>query len=564
MKVFRDRWLPVLIGLGLVVVLLVPLLTVGYINRAHVRTAMAQQGEDERLNSATITARMVDEILRAADSDLRSIATRATFREALARGDAAGLVRHLQDLKNASFRYNSAGVIDPGGLMVGREPAGGIIGQSFADRDYFKGALTLSGPYVSEAFVSRVDQLPLIAVALRVTDGVMTLGVLNVTIAAREFIALASGLRGVQGRQIMLIDRSARVVASSADLEPLATVPLTPSMVPGATDVSLGEREYLAAYVPITNASWTLYVLDDPVRALAVARELEDNMTVAFDAMVAVIGLLGLVTGWLVAQRRRATRQMELAYGAQRVANEQLRRVDRGKDEFVSIVSHEFRTPLTGILGFSEMIRDQASLTTDEVKEFAGDIHKNAARLARMINDLLDLDRMRLGRMTLDIGPVDLNAIVRDVAALIPRDPVLHQIELELDDAIPRAQGDKDKLTQVVTNLVSNAVKYSPEGGPIRLRSWLEGDTFRLSVADSGIGIPAGELDRVFEKFTRVESKAMRDIQGTGLGLPIVRQIVELHGGRVWVESVFGAGSTFHVALPLAPTWAPIPTTSAA
>jgi signal transduction histidine kinase len=239
------------------------------------------------------------------------------------------------------------------------------------------------------------------------------------------------------------------------------------------------------------------------------------------------------------------------AFERQRAAVEQLERVNRAKSEFVSIVSHEFRTPLTGIQGFSELMKDDL-LTPAEMKEYAGDIFKDAQRLNRLITEMLDLDRMEAGRMSLHLEPTDLNAIVSEAADRVRPNAPGHPITLSLDDGLPEIPADHDRLTQVAANLLSNAVKYSPTGGEILLTTARDGQHVHLTVRDHGMGIPADKLDSIWERFGRVESDKTRGIQGTGLGLPIVKQIVAMHGGSVWAESEIGRGTIFHILLPLA------------
>jgi signal transduction histidine kinase len=234
-----------------------------------------------------------------------------------------------------------------------------------------------------------------------------------------------------------------------------------------------------------------------------------------------------------------------------RTALEKLEYLNKAKSDFVSIVSHEFRTPLTGIQGFSEMMVEE-DLSYEEMKEFAGDINKDAKRLNRLITEMLDLDRMESGRMELTREPVELNDLIRGVVGLVQPNAPHHRVVLQLGPDLPELQADHDKLTQVVTNLLNNAVKYSPDGGDIEIKSQVLEDEVQVSVRDHGTGIPASAIESVFERYTRVESTA-RYVQGTGLGLPIVRQIVQMHGGTVWVESELGQGSTFFVRIPLTP-----------
>jgi signal transduction histidine kinase len=250
-----------------------------------------------------------------------------------------------------------------------------------------------------------------------------------------------------------------------------------------------------------------------------------------------------------VAQELRGAIAAAEAFEQQRAAVAELEQLNRAKSDFVSIVSHEFRTPLTGIQGFSEMMQSE-DLTLEEMREYAGDINKDAHRLNRMITEMLDLDKMESGRMEIHREPVDLNAIVTEAADRMRPNAPRHPLTLRLDPMVGEVSGDRDKLTQVMSNLLSNAVKYSPDGGEIVVSTRVEGNAAHVVVRDHGMGIPKGSLETIFERYGRVESLATRNIQGTGLGLPIVRQIVQLHGGSVWVESAVGEGSVFHVTLP--------------
>ena len=250
-----------------------------------------------------------------------------------------------------------------------------------------------------------------------------------------------------------------------------------------------------------------------------------------------------------VGQELRVAISAAEAFGRQRAAVAELERLNRAKSDFVSIVSHEFRTPLTGIQGFSEMMKSE-DLTLDEMREYAGDINKDAHRLNRMITEMLDLDKMESGRMQLHREIVALNEIVAEAVDNVRPNAPGHPVALKLDPMLGEMNGDRDKLTQVIANLLSNAVKYSPHGGDIVVTTRVEGNTAHLVVRDHGMGIPKEALESIFERYGRVESRATRHIQGTGLGLPIVRQIVQLHGGTVWAESSVGEGSVFHVTLP--------------
>src|SRR5579859_2493028 len=228
-----------------------------------------------------------------------------------------------------------------------------------------------------------------------------------------------------------------------------------------------------------------------------------------------------------------------------------LERLNKMKSEFVSMVSHEFRTALVGIQGFSELIRDE-ELESADVKGLAGDINNDAQRLNRMISEMLDLDRMEAGKIHLDLKAVDLNGIIEDAVQRTQLGAERHHIVADLDLALPLVSGDGDRLIQVVSNLLSNAIKYSPEGGEVRVTSRRVDDSVEVSVQDHGVGIPAEAMNRVFGRYERFDSNRTSKVTGTGLGLAISHQIVELHGGRISVESQAGKGSTFRFTIPVA------------
>lgn len=264
----------------------------------------------------------------------------------------------------------------------------------------------------------------------------------------------------------------------------------------------------------------------------------------------------GVATGTVVTfhdvtARRQADASTAAALEAQHLANAELTRLNRAKDNFISVVSHEFRTPLTSIQGFSELLRDEA-LDRAEIHEFAGEVNDSARRLARMVDEMLDLDRLQSGQVVLRREALDLNALVEAVAASFGPTAPRHHLRLDLDPALPSLSGDRDRLTQVVTNLVGNAVKYAPDGGEVTIATRCAGADAHLAVRDRGLGIPSAALETIFERYARVEGGAAGLIPGTGLGLPITREIVVRHGGRIWAESVEGEGSTFQVILPLA------------
>lgn len=248
-------------------------------------------------------------------------------------------------------------------------------------------------------------------------------------------------------------------------------------------------------------------------------------------------------------ERKEAELATAIAMDAQRAAIAELERLNRSKSRFLSTISHEFRTPLTAIIGYSEFMATNAS-SPELIVEDASVIHREANRLNRMVDDVLLIDRVDSGHITISTKLVDLNAMILAVSETFR--PLLerHTLTFALEPTLPHVVGDADRLAQAVTNLLSNALKYSPNGGDISISTKADEREAVIAIRDEGIGIPPEDLDRIFDRFERVETGISGRIAGTGLGLSIVRELAHLHGGRVWVESVFGLGSVFYLAIP--------------
>ena len=260
----------------------------------------------------------------------------------------------------------------------------------------------------------------------------------------------------------------------------------------------------------------------------------------------------------LAALGRQAIAQMELRL-ALRAEQEQVRRLnelDRMRDEFVSTVSHELRSPLTSIRGWIDMLIDEAEVMDPGHADAVGRIGRNTDRLVRIVSDLLDLYRVDSGELAIRSEDVDLAALVRDAIAAVDHDARCESLDVRT--AVPEGQvcvcGDASRLAQVIDNLCSNAIKYTPAGGTLGVALTAGDGAAVLRVADSGIGIPADEREHLFERFFRASTATEHGIHGTGLGLAVSKEIVERHGGTIAVtDGDNGAGTAFTVTLPLAP-----------
>jgi DNA-binding response OmpR family regulator len=229
------------------------------------------------------------------------------------------------------------------------------------------------------------------------------------------------------------------------------------------------------------------------------------------------------------------------------------RELDRMKDEFVSLVSHELRTPLTSIKGYVDLLIDgDAGDVTEEQKEFLEIVKNNSDRLVLLVNDLLDVSRIEAGRVNLRVQPVDLAGSIEEVATSL-RPLMEHKrqsLKLEVPADLPQVRADRDRVVQIMTNLLSNAHKYTLEGGAVTVRAQAGENEVQVEVSDTGVGMTADERHKLFTKFFRAQNPATQNVSGTGLGLNIVKSLVEKQGGRIWVTSEPMKGSTFIFTIP--------------
>ena len=229
----------------------------------------------------------------------------------------------------------------------------------------------------------------------------------------------------------------------------------------------------------------------------------------------------------------------------------QLDIANRHKSEFLANMSHELRTPLNAIIGFSDVLLTGSYGTLNEKqRDYLQDVLTSGQHLLSLINDILDLSKVEAGRMELEISTFSPCEALQSGVTIVRERASLHGITLALtcDDGLEMIQGDARKVRQVIFNLLANAVKFTPDGGNIEVRARALDGEARVSVRDTGLGIAPEEQVRLFEEFRQTASARGRE--GTGLGLSLAKKFVELHGGRIWVESALGKGSTFTFTLP--------------
>ena len=391
---------------------------------------------------------------------------------------------------------------------------------------------------------------------------------------------------------LYVVDQAGRVMAASSTVssrlalgtnlkpQPFVSQVLATGVAP-AVEVtavhqsSLAQQNVFMAGRTIPKFGWAVIVEWPTGEAMAVVKEVVSQLIVG--ALALLIALIAL-SFWLARRFTKPLRQLTLAtaevgqgkfdvtlptagqdevgelarsFG---VMTQGLKELERLKDEFVFIAAHELRTPVTAIRGYAEMLGDASKELPEQAKEFVMRLQQSGGRLAMLVNDLLEVARSQAGRLKVQTSPQDLVAII--TATLAELKPLAeekrHAVSFSPPAPLPPVLADKDKLQEVMVNLVGNAIKYTPPQGKVEVGLKVAGQSVITWVKDNGIGIGPDDQAKLFQRFFRVESDETRHIQGTGLGLFIVRQIVEHMNGKIWVESEKGQGSTFYFTLPTA------------
>jgi len=437
--------------------------------------------------------------------------------------------------------------------------------QTVADRDYFRAALAGATATLGVATQPLLLDVPVvIAVPLSSGSSPTIVGVLIAELRGKD---LAGHLRSQLGQfeDLYIVDGNGRLVgraavpsAPTADLkaDPVVQQLLAGTAVAGEFRDPVTGTTRLLTSSPIGSTGQpggTVVAVQDTGGVEAeTAAVLADQRTLRL-ALVAILLLGTFAFARIAAGSVRQRTQLAVALGQVEMKSREVETANRHKSEFLANMSHELRTPLNAIIGFSEVLRQQMfGAINPKQGEYLEDIQTSGQHLLSLINDILDLSKVEAGKMELQLSRFSLHAALGSVLLMVRERAAGRGIALrtELDPAIDQLEADERKVKQIVLNLLTNAVKFTPSGGAVTLETKPDGAGVLISVRDTGVGIAPADQARVFEEFTQAGAGAASGQEGTGLGLALSRRLVELHGGRIWVESELGKGSTFSFTLP--------------
>jgi len=543
------------VGLAACVLLIGPVLVFGAFTLRASLDDLNVRSDRGRQGAAALAATLVGRTISAHEEQLRLVSGRADFREALAHRDSSRLSDIFAPIVSGVPDIATAGVIDPAGKVMARFPADPTaLGLSLADRDFYAGALQSDGVFIGDALISRIDPtLSLVTLSFAVREDRVVQGIAILSVKPTVLIADLSVALDEPGREFLLTDHRSATIASTARRPMLSVVDVPARADHGLAPFDGAPRAFVAA--PVQGANWTLYVLDDPARISAAQRDLATELGLPLAAAIVVAGLLAAVLAgaWLLLMRGRerlATANLRLLQ-----LNAEVQAATRAKTDFLANMSHELRTPLNAILGFSGLLTEQLEAAmTEKQKRFMRNIRESGEHLLELINDVLDLAKVEAGKLEFRPEIVALEVLLEPVEAAGHNAALARGIAFS-SEATSQSPlfVDATRVRQILLNLISNAVKFTPPGGAVTLRARTEDTDLLLEVADNGIGIPSHAVERVFGVFERFHEERI-EAGGTGLGLALTKRLVEEMRGAITFKSAEGTGTTFFIRVPDAVT----------
>ncbi|MFD1536610.1 hybrid sensor histidine kinase/response regulator [Nonomuraea guangzhouensis] len=566
----RDRgWLLAVTALWILLGLLpLALLTSSSITLS--ADAVGDEVGDRVRTTASVSRVVVEQQLGSLKQLVSAFAQQPAVRAAVTSGKPAGrdtMIGFREELARMRAGVGGVIVIGPRGDIAGAEPTS-VLPQDVSSTDWYVSVRDRLQPYVSQAYTPTmrgVSRAVAAAAAIPSADGKSVLGVLAVVYSLDAIQDFASQAAEAQGIRLLITDQSGVLVADPGRklyaLTSLREDPRVDAALAGRTLFTTHQGpdgKVLSASEPIPDLGWTVTAEVPADAALASADQLRVRV-LSIAAVLALLILIGLGLQIHATRGRRRAQRTLARYAAElAAARDEAVSASGAKSEFLAKISHEIRTPINGVLGMNSLLLETG--LDGEQRHYASTAQESARSLLRLLDDFLDLSKIEAGHLQVESVPFDLPRLCDEVVA--PFAPHAYQQGLwltsRLGDSLPQqVTGDPVRLGQVLTNVVGNALKFTVQGGvdlEVTLDEGGPGDdrvTLRFTVTDTGVGVGPGDLERVFGVFRQVDSPITRRTGGSGLGLAISRQLTELMGGEIGLDSVEGVGSRFWVTLPV-------------
>jgi signal transduction histidine kinase/DNA-binding response OmpR family regulator len=544
---------------------------------------------------------------------MRASGEEGGMRQAILAGDRERLVAEVRSIQNHSLGFSSVLVLDTKGIVLANSLDPGVVGQDLRERDYFQSVMRMRGPYISPVpYIGAATRVPSLGVAapiwgpgrdlVGIVAGSFTLEHLSQLLAP----ARVRGAGGLEQGQVYLVSPSGLILAHT---DPSRRATQATEADAGARAVLVGRRgtitwmdesgeRQISIFAPLPDIGWGLVYTHPYPSWLAAVPEVFPGLLPALVVVLALAAVAGAVAaralsrpildlqqaasrlregefstrlpenhrdelGDLAAAFNRMATALQDLYAnleakvAERTAtlkatNLELARASQVKSEFLARMSHDLRTPLNAVIGFADLLlTQQVGPLTDKQERYLGHVANAGRHLMVLINDILDLTRVEAGKLEIHPELCHVPTILEETLALFRSQALARRITLAMEVGTPLGDlmADRIRLQQILHNLVSNAVKFTPEGGIVSVSARQIGLEVELCVRDTGVGVPPEDHERIFEVYQQVGSAEGRQ-KGTGLGLAITKRLVELHGGTIRLKSAPGQGSTFTVRLP--------------